>query len=266
MRPSGPPHRSATSLKLGHPWTVFHGVPLYQPWLFFVWWFEFDAYAPAVFQRGAYVAASGGFLGALSAMAGSVWRARQAKLVTTYGSARWASPRDLKRSGMLRPAGVFLGRAHDQYLRHDGPEHVMAFAPTRSGKGVGLVVPTLLSWTGSAVIHDIKGENFTITAGWRSRFSHCLYLNPTDPRSAAYNPLLEVRRGTHEVRDVPEHRRRAGRPRRCAGAALALGEDQPLAAGRHDPPRPLRRPGQDPSAASPTSSPIRRTRSNTRSS
>ncbi len=76
--------------QLGHPWTVFHGAPLYRQWLFFVWWFEFDAYAPAVFQRGAYVAASGGALGALAAMAGSVWRARQAKLVTTYGSARWA--------------------------------------------------------------------------------------------------------------------------------------------------------------------------------
>ena len=188
--------------ELGRPWTILHGVPLYQPWQFFVWWFEFDAYAPAVFQRGAYVAASGGVLGALTAMVGSVWRARQAKLVTTYGSARWASSGDLKRSGMLRPAGVFLGRAHDQYLRHDGPEHVMAFAPTRSGKGVGLVIPTLLSWTGSAVIHDIKGENFAITGGWRSRFSHCLYFNPTDARSAAYNPLLEVRRGGHEVRDV----------------------------------------------------------------
>jgi hypothetical protein len=64
------------------------------------------------------------------------------------------------------------------------------------------VVPTLLSWPGSAVIHDIKGENWTLTAGWRSRFSHCLLFNPTDARSAAYNPLLEVRRGMHEVRDV----------------------------------------------------------------
>ena len=78
----------------------------------------------------------------------------------------------------------------------------MAFAPTRSGKGVGLVVPTLLSWPGSAVIHDIKGENWQLTAGWRARFSHCLLFNPTDARSAAYNPLLEVRRGDHEVRDV----------------------------------------------------------------
>jgi len=67
---------------------------------------------------------------------------------------------------------------------------------------VGLVVPTLLSWPASAVIHDIKGENWNLTAGWRSRFSHCLLFNPTDPKSAAYNPLLEVRRGAHEVRDV----------------------------------------------------------------
>ena len=67
-----------------------------------------------------------------------------------------------------------------------------AFAPTRSGKGVGLVIPTLLSWTGSAVIHDIKGENFAVTAGWRQLFSHCLYVNPTDPRSAAYNPLSDA--------------------------------------------------------------------------
>ncbi|TIR82906.1 MAG: conjugal transfer protein TraG, partial [Mesorhizobium sp.] len=81
-------------------------------------------------------------------------------------------------------------------------EHVMAFAPTRSGKGVGLVVPTLLSWTGSAIIHDIKGENWQLTSGWRSKFSYCLLFNPTDPRSARYNPLLEVRKGPDEIRDV----------------------------------------------------------------
>ena len=188
--------------QLGPSWTSLFGIPVYRPWSFFVWWFEFDAYAPRVFAHGGFIAASGGLLGAVAAIIGSVWRARQAKRVTTYGSARWASPRDLKRSGLLKPAGVFLGRMGEDYLRHDGPEHVMAFAPTRSGKGVGLVVPTLLSWTGSAVIHDIKGENWTLTAGWRSRFSHCLYVNPTDPCSAAYNPLLEVRRGVQEVRDV----------------------------------------------------------------
>ncbi|MEE8616535.1 MAG: conjugal transfer protein TraG, partial [Roseateles sp.] len=124
------------------------------------------------------------------------------KLVTTYGSARWANAEDIHKAGLDQPAGVFLGLHRQQYLRHEGPEHVLTFAPTRSGKGVGLVVPTLLSWPASAVIHDIKGENWSITAGWRSRFSHCLLFNPTDAKSSAYNPLLEVRRGAHEVRDV----------------------------------------------------------------
>ena len=50
----------------------------------------------------------------------------------------------------------------------------MCFAPTPSGKGVGLVIPTLLTWPHSAVVHGIKGENWQLTAGWRSRFSHCL--------------------------------------------------------------------------------------------
>jgi type IV secretion system protein VirD4 len=59
-----------------------------------------------------------------------------------------------------------------------------------------------MTWPGSAVIHDIKGENWQLTAGWRSRFSHCLLLDPTNPLSARFNPLLEVRKGFHEVRDV----------------------------------------------------------------
>src|SRR5438309_4308107 len=136
------------------------------------------------------------------AVAGSLWRARQSGAVTTYGSAHWAGAKDVRSAGLLGEAGLFLGSFGGADLRHDGPEHVMSIAPTRSGKGVGLVVPTLLSWTGSAVIHDIKGENWQLTAGWRARFSHCLLFNPTDPRSARYNPLLEVRRGTQEVRDV----------------------------------------------------------------
>jgi type IV secretion system protein VirD4 len=189
-------------MRLGAPWFDLLGTPIYHPWRLFEWWYFFDAYAPDIFLRGGAIAACSGLAGAMVAVAMSVWRARQSKLVTTYGSARWALPAEIRSSGLTGPAGVFLGRKDDDYLRHEGPEHVMAFAPTRSGKGVGLVVPTLLSWPGSAVIHDIKGENWTLTAGWRARFSHCLLFNPTDARSAAYNPLLEVRRGMHEVRDV----------------------------------------------------------------
>jgi hypothetical protein len=64
------------------------------------------------------------------------------------------------------------------------------------------VVPTLLTWPGSAIVHDIKGENWTLTAGWRARFGPVLLFDPTNAQSAAYNPLLEVRRGEWEVRDV----------------------------------------------------------------
>ncbi len=188
--------------QLGLPWFELRGLPIYRPWALFAWWYHYEAYAPEVFDKAGTLAGASGFVGCGAAVFGSLWRARQSSNVTTYGSARWANAREIKRAGLFDAAGVFLGRLEGRYLRHDGPEHVMAFAPTRSGKGVGLVVPTLLSWTGSAVIHDIKGENWTLTAGWRSRFSHCLLFNPTDARSARYNPLLEVRRGEHEVRDV----------------------------------------------------------------
>jgi len=132
----------------------------------------------------------------------SVWRAREVKRATTYGSARWADGSEIGKAGLLHPDGVLLGRWHGAYLRHHGPEHVLCFAPTRSGKGVGLVVPTLLTWPGSAIVHDIKGENWTLTAGWRGRFGRVMLFDPTNLQSSAYNPLLEVRRGEWEVRDV----------------------------------------------------------------
>ncbi|MFU6862648.1 MULTISPECIES: conjugal transfer protein TraG [Pseudomonas aeruginosa group] len=189
-------------VRLGSPWFDLLGTPVYYPWKLFEWWFFFGAYAPEVFDIGGAIAGASGMVAVGVAIAMSVWRSRQARLVTTYGSARWANADDIRKAGLTQSAGVFLGQHDRQYLRHEGPEHVLTFAPTRSGKGVGLVVPTLLSWPASAVIHDIKGENWQITAGWRSRFSHCLLFNPTDAKSAAYNPLLEVRRGAHEVRDV----------------------------------------------------------------
>jgi type IV secretion system protein VirD4 len=155
-----------------------------------------------VFAKAGAIAASGGLLGILAAVLGSLWRARWERHVTTYGSARWAGRRDLTRAKLLGNDGVFLGAWQGNYLRHAGPEHVLAFAPTRSGKGVGLVVPTLLSWTGSCVVHDIKGENWKLTSGWRSTLGPCIRFDPTDRASPRYNPLLEIRKGDFEVRDV----------------------------------------------------------------
>jgi type IV secretion system protein VirD4 len=194
--------RLAFQSQLGPPWFQMFGWPVYQPQDFFWWWFSFEAYAPQIFDEGGYIAAAGGVAAVAVATTMSVLRAREAKRVTTYGSARWAEAREIRDAGLLGDDGVLLGRWRKDYLRHNGPEHVLCFAPTRSGKGVGLVVPTLLTWPGSAIVHDIKGENWTLTAGWRARFGRVLLFDPTNAQSAAYNPLLEVRRGEWEVRDV----------------------------------------------------------------
>jgi type IV secretion system protein VirD4 len=188
--------------QLGPPWFELFGWPIYLPPSFFWWWFSYDAYAPSIFLEGAYIAASGGFIAIAVAIGTSVWRAREAKDVETYGSARWAKSNEVKAAGLLEPDGVMLGKLDGHYLRHDGPEHVLCFAPTRSGKGVGLVVPSLLTWPGSAIVHDIKGENWQLTAGFRAKHGRVLLFDPTNTKSSAYNPLLEVRRGEWEVRDV----------------------------------------------------------------
>jgi type IV secretion system protein VirD4 len=188
--------------ELGSPWFRLAGLPVYLPPAFFWWWFSFDAYAPAIFFKGACIAASGGFIAIIVAIAMSVWRAREARIARTYGSARWASGKDVRAARLLGSSGVILGRFGSDYLRHNGPEHVLCFAPTRSGKGVGLVIPTLLTWPESCVVHDIKGENWQLTAGFRARHGRVFRFDPTDTSSSAYNPLAEVRLGASEVRDV----------------------------------------------------------------
>ncbi|WP_081813203.1 IncP-type conjugal transfer protein TraG [Hyphomonas sp. CY54-11-8] len=188
--------------RLGGPWFELAGQPIYKPWRLFQWWYAYDAYAPNVFARAGLIASLGGIAGIVMAIIASLWRARREKNATTYGSARWSSVRDVRQSGLLGSSGLVLGRFKGRYLRHAGAEHVMAFAPTRSGKGVGLVIPTLLSWTGNAIVHDIKGENWALTSKWRSGFSRCVRFDPTDLSSSKFNPLLEVRLGTHEVRDA----------------------------------------------------------------
>ncbi|QDH33883.1 conjugal transfer protein TraG [Porphyrobacter sp. YT40] len=188
--------------ELGSAWFTLAGHQVYPPWSIFWWWFSYEAYAPGIFETGGMIAASGGLVSVVVAIGMSVWRAREAKNSATYGSARWAGRSEIARAGLLGGKGVIIGRRHNLYLRHDGPEHVLCFAPTRSGKGVGLVVPTLLTWPHSAIVHDIKGENWGLTAGFRARFGRVLRFDPTSKASAAYNPLLEVRRGAGEVRDV----------------------------------------------------------------
>lgn len=117
-----------------------------------------------------------------------------------HGTASWADRKDLGAAGLLEGQGVYVGGFSEKkdrvtYLRHNGPEHVLVFAPTRSGKGVGLVLPTLLSWPHSALILDIKGENWALTSGWRCSQGHrVLKFDPTAVSgSCKFNPLAEIR-------------------------------------------------------------------------
>lgn len=110
-----------------------------------------------------------------------------------HGDARWARWGDVRRAHLAAPDGIILGRFSGHTLRLGGTEHVMVEAPTRSGKGVGVVIPTLLEWTGSAVILDIKQENWEKTAGFRATVLGQVtwIFDPlnTSGRTARYNPL-----------------------------------------------------------------------------
>jgi type IV secretion system protein VirD4 len=133
-----------------------------------------------------------------------------------HGTAHWADRAEIEATCLLplpgrRGAGVYVGgwldeRGRLHYLRHDGPEHIAAIAPTRSGKGVALIVPTLLSWPHSLVVNDQKAELWHLTAGWRESQAGnaVLRFDPSaETGSVAFNPLEEIRLGTlHEVGDV----------------------------------------------------------------
>src|SRR5262249_6347428 len=193
---------------------------LYAPIDWLGWYVQWHAETSPIIQGAFRVAGWISVLGGLAVTVFIVYRARrnmellQRDSENLHGSAHWASANEVAQTGLLgKGAGVYVGAwkdAHSKqlhYLRHDGPEHIMAFAPTRSGKGVGLVLPTLLSWPHSALVYDIKGENWALTSGWRQREAnnHVIKFEPSamDGSSARFNPLAEVRlRTDREVADV----------------------------------------------------------------
>lgn len=114
-----------------------------------------------------------------------------------HGAARWSTPGEQHAAGLRARQGILLGRAGGELLIAGGPEHVMLYAPTRTGKGVGVVIPNLLAWPGSVVVLDIKRENFAATAGFRAAAGQTVLLfDPLarDGRTARFNPLGHVDR------------------------------------------------------------------------
>ena len=192
---------------LGNHWRHF-----YPPWKILVWAKQWGHALPGETMTAG---SAGGLTLSLGLLCLLLWqnalRNSGQALSDLHGSARWAERRDIEHAGLFAPEGVYVGswvdeRGKPTYLRHPGQEHILTFAPTRSGKGVGLVIPTLLAWTQSAVITDLKGELWALTAGWRQRQAgqKVLRFEPaTVAGSVGWNPLDEIRLGTeHEVGDV----------------------------------------------------------------
>jgi type IV secretion system protein VirD4 len=110
-----------------------------------------------------------------------------------HGDAHWASDSEIKKMGLRAKTGVLLGKFRNELLIAEGYQHILLFAPTGSGKGVGFVIPNLLFWTDSVIVHDIKLENYELTSGWRRKNlkQKVLLWNPADPDgvSHCYNPM-----------------------------------------------------------------------------
>jgi type IV secretion system protein VirD4 len=142
-------------------------------------------------------AMAGGLVGGLMLLVG-LFYALWARGAPLHGAARFANERELKQHGFRSASGIVVGRKGRRFLTFGGSEHVLVEAPTRSGKGVGIVIPNLLTWQGSVVVLDVKRENYDASAGFRARYGQEVFLfNPTDRegRTARYNPLAYINRG-----------------------------------------------------------------------
>jgi type IV secretion system protein VirD4 len=130
-----------------------------------------------------------------------VWKYRESimnfeavkKSSSVYGDAHWATEKEIKKAGLRCEDGVLMGQTDKGYLVSGGYQHILLFAPTGSGKGVGFVIPNLLFWKESVVCHDIKLENYELTSGWRTEgMKQNMYVwSPADADgfSHCYNPV-----------------------------------------------------------------------------
>ncbi|WP_429003047.1 type IV secretory system conjugative DNA transfer family protein [Xanthomonas sacchari] len=114
-----------------------------------------------------------------------------------HGDARFAGAADLSKHGLFKTSGdgIVVGKFRGKLVRLSGQQFVILAAPTRSGKGVGVVIPNLLEYQESVVVLDIKQENFDLTSGWRASQGQEVFLfNPfaEDRRTHRWNPLSYV--------------------------------------------------------------------------
>ena len=120
-----------------------------------------------------------------------------------YGDARWATGGEMRKAKLHAKTGLVLGRKGGQLLTNAEPVHALVAAPTRSGKGVGIVIPNLLLWPGSVIVLDIKHENYQRTAGARVKNQAVHMWSPMAEHSARFNPLdFVTASGPQRISDI----------------------------------------------------------------
>ena len=187
----------------------------YAPWAWISWtnkyWQHYPTQFNSIFQSAGLHTTAALAIWFVFVLRIIWWPKRDETDPGTHGSAKFADYEAITHMGLTNNDGVVLGayqhKKKTHFLRHDGPEHVLMVAPTGSGKGVGVVNPTLLTWPHSIVVYDLKKECWALSSRWRKQHANNIVLRfePTcqDGTAASYNPLAAIRLDTDaDVQDV----------------------------------------------------------------
>jgi type IV secretion system protein VirD4 len=202
--------------------------PLYPPWQYVLWimryWHPKFADIHPYMLRASYPMVIICGSGVIVYTVLTFLRGFLSKAENIYGTARWGTTRDLMKAGLIgKKGGIILGQLADaevsaalnptsnlmslhlhepsNLLIQPGTYNILLAAPTRSGKGVSSVIPTLLSYPGSVIVLDFKGENFNLTSGFRSKFSKIYRYAPVGDSGHHFNPMMEIRGGMDTFAD-----------------------------------------------------------------
>ena len=209
----------------GKPWLCISGKNIYNPLIYFGGIFKYLKYEqmhPYLLSSCKYFVEAG-FVSVIIIFVWGIIRQINNNIENAHGTARLATKKDLKKAGLYHTEGIVCGQEQKAMIKadrskstnlvlhikfsmipyislghllcHNGNANTLLTGMTGDGKGVAFIIPSLLSYLSSMIIYDPKGENYEITAGWRSTFSHVIKFAPVDKgrRTIRFNPIMEIR-------------------------------------------------------------------------